>query len=140
MATQKPQGSAALVQYEISVHWSDQRPAVVARLDQAQARELVERLAVLAPREVDLVGLGSGADPVALLMGLQAFYRLTVQRDGCLALADIDGGLWTIPARSVQSVRVRAIEGPVTSPPLPDVIRIDRRAGGGSPSGAGGPS
>ena len=126
MATHGSPQAATAVQFEISVHWSDQRPAVVARLDHEEARDLVERLAHAAPREVDLAGAASGRDPVALLMGLQAFYRLTFERDGCLALADVDGGLWTIPARSVRSVRVRLADVAEAVEGEPDVIPIVR--------------
>ena len=54
-------------------------------------------------------GLGPDPDSVSLLMGIQSFYRLTFQSDSTLSLADIDGGLWAIPARSVQGVRVRMV-------------------------------
>ena len=126
MATQVSPPAATAVQFEISVHWSDRRPAVVARLDHEEARDLVERLARAAPGEVDLADAALDLDPMALLMGLQAFYRLTFQRDGCLALADVDGGLWTIPARSVQSVRVRLAAVAETADQEPDVIPIHR--------------
>jgi hypothetical protein len=126
MATHTSPQAAGVVQFEISVHWSDQRPAVVARLDREEARDLVERLAHVAPGEVDLTSAAPDPDSMLLLMGLQAFYRLTFERDGCLALADVDGGLWTIPARSVQSVRVRLADVPKAIDQDPNVIPIDR--------------
>jgi len=126
MATHTSPQAAGVVQFEISVHWSDKRPAVVARLDHEEARDLVERLAHVAPGEVDLAGAAPDPDSMVLLMGLQAFYRLTFERDGCLALADVDGGLWTIPARSVQSVRVRLADMPKAIDQDPNVIPIDR--------------
>ena len=43
MATHESNAASPAAQFEVSVHWSDQQPAVVARLDQAQARDLVER-------------------------------------------------------------------------------------------------
>ncbi len=126
MATHGSPQAAMAMQFEISVHWSDRRPAVVARLDHEEARDLVQRLARVAPGEVDLAGAVSDPDPMVLLMGLQAFYRLTFERDGCLALADVDGGLWTIPARSVQSVRVRLADVASDVHRESDVIPIHR--------------
>jgi hypothetical protein len=130
MATHGSPQAAMAMQFEISVHWSDRRPAVVARLDHEEARDLVQRLARVAPGEVDLAGAVSDLDPMVLLMGLQAFYRLTFERDGCLALADVDGGLWTIPARSVQSVRVRLADVASDVHRESDVIPIHRSDSG----------
>jgi hypothetical protein len=126
MATHDSNGAFPAAQFEVSVHWSDQQPAVVARLDRAQARDLVERLAKSAPDEVDAAGLGKKASSVSLLMGIQAFYRLTFQSDSTLSLADIDGGLWAIPTRSVQSVRVRIVYASPAEAER-DVIPMHRR-------------
>jgi hypothetical protein len=125
MATHEFDGAAPTAQFEVSVHWSDQQPAVVARLDRAQARDLVKRLAQSAPGEVEPADLGPKASSVSLLMGIQAFYRLIFQSDSTLSLADVDGGLWAIPARSVRSVRVRLVSASPAGVE-PDVIPMRR--------------
>jgi len=115
-------------EFEIAVHWSDQEPPVVSRMGASAVRELVALLAASVPDE-----LPSGRtvpatdDPWALLMGLQAFYRTVLSGDGAVALASTDGGLWTIPARSVRGVRVRMVPpdgGSAAGPgPVPDAFR-----------------
>ena len=106
-------------EFEISVHWSDREPPVVSRMGAGAVRELV---ALLAGRHVP-----AADDPFALLMGLQAFYRTVLAGDGAVAVAAMDGGLWTIPARAVKGVRVRMVpgEGPPTPAPgrVPDAFR-----------------
>ena len=101
------------LEFEIEVHWSDRSPAVIARIATPQARELISQLERLAPGEMARLPDRDQADPARLLFGLQAFYRLVLQRDGCIALAGTDGGLWTIPARVVQGVRVRLVRSEV---------------------------
>ena len=86
MATQQHQAATPSPSYEITVHWSEREPAIVSRLDRGQAYELVERLARTAPDQLGEPGVDEAPEPTRLLMGLQAFYRLTVQAGSC------DGG------------------------------------------------
>ena len=90
MATHESNGAFPAAQFEVSVHWSDQQPAVVARLDRSQTSDLVARLAEAAPGEVGSTGLGPRASAASLLLGIQAFYRLTFQSDSTLSLADVE--------------------------------------------------
>lgn len=98
------------VEFEISVHWSDRRPPVVSRMGADAVRDLVALLAASVPDELPGGRVVPGTDhPWALLLGLQAFYRTVLAGDGAVAIAGTDGGLWTIPVRQVQGVRVRMI-------------------------------
>ncbi|MFN8621073.1 MAG: hypothetical protein U0869_10050 [Chloroflexota bacterium] len=109
-------------EFEISVHWSDREPPVVSRIAATHAAELVGLLATALPAEVPAVGgrAPTAEEPAALLLGLQAFYRVALTGDGAVALASTDGALWTIPARSVRGVRVRLVPG---SGHVPDAFR-----------------
>ncbi len=84
---------------------------VTARLELSQARELIGRLSLLDPDDAGVAAAMQGTDPSRLLLGLQSFYRLVLERDGCVALAAVDGSLWTIPARAVDAVTVRLVTG-----------------------------
>ena len=116
-------------EFEICVHWSDREPPVVSRMGAGAVRDLVALLAASVPEELP-AGRRVPAvdDPWALLLGLQAFYRTVLAGDGAVAVAGTDGGLWTIPARRVQGVRVRMVdgEGPPPAPAaslVPDAFR-----------------
>ena len=84
---------------------------VTGRLELSQARELIGRLSLVDPRDSTVAAAMKGTDPSRLLLGLQAFYRLVLERDGCVALAAADGSLWTIPARAVDAINVRLVTG-----------------------------
>ena len=97
-------------EFEITVHWSDREPPIVSHLGADAARDLVALLAASVPAELPAGRAAPGVDePWALLLGLQAFYRVLLAGDGAVALAGADGGLWTVPARAVQGVRVRMV-------------------------------
>lgn len=98
-------------QLEISVHRRSSDTPVTGRLELAQARELIGRLSLVDPDDSGVAAAMQGSDPSRLLLGLQSFYRLLLERDGCVALADVDGSLWTIPARAVEAVKVRLVTG-----------------------------
>ena len=112
-------------QLEISVHRRSSDAPVIGRLELAQARELIGRLSLVDPEDSGVSAAMKGQDPSRLLLGLQSFYRLVLERDGCVALAAVDGSLWTIPARAVEAVTVRLVTSvaagsPARSPvPLP---------------------
>ena len=84
---------------------------VTGRLDLAQARELIGRLSLMDPDDAGVAAAMKGTDPKRLLLGLQAFYRLLLERGGCVAIAAADGSLWTIPARAVDAITVRLVTG-----------------------------
>ena len=110
-------------EFGISVHWSDREPPVVSRMGAGAVRELIALLAARVPDELPAGRhVPAADDPFALLMGLQAFYRTVLAGDGAVALVAMDGGLWTIPARAVQGVRVRMV--PVEGPPTPASGRV----------------
>jgi len=98
-------------QLEVRVYWTSAEAPVTARLELAQARELIGRLALMAPDDTGLAAAMKGAEASRLLLGLQAFHRILLERDGCIALEDVEGGLWTIPARSVNAINVRLVTG-----------------------------
>ncbi len=99
-------------EFEIAVHWSDRQPPVVARMGATAVRDLVALLAASVPDELPAGrAVPEADDPWSLLLGLQAFYRTVLAGDGAVALAGSDGGLWTIPVRHVQGVRVRVVAG-----------------------------
>jgi hypothetical protein len=110
-------------QLEISVHRRSSDAPVTGRLELAQARELIGRLSLVDPHDPGVAAAMQGADPSRLLLGLQSFYRLVLERDGCVALADDAGSLWTIPARAVEAVKVRLVTGVAAGtragPPMP---------------------
>ncbi len=103
-------------QLEISVHRRASDVTVTARLELSQARELIGRLSLVDPQDAGVAAAMKGTDPSRLLLGLQSFYRLVLERDGCVALADVDGSLWTIPARAVDAIKVRLVSGIATGP------------------------
>lgn len=113
-------------QLEVSVHWAAHEPPVVARLDLAEARELVDRLSLADPDDAGVAEAMTGDHPARLLLGLQAFYRIVLERDGCVALGDAEGRLWTIPARSVNAVTVQLTAGVVRSTTAPDPVSLQR--------------
>ena len=111
-------------QLEISVHRRSAEAPVTARLELSQARELIGRLSLMDPDDAGVSAAMHGSDPSRLRLGLQSFYRLVLERDGCVALADTDGCLWTIPARAVDAVKVRLVTGVAGSPRGPDPVRL----------------
>lgn len=119
----RPNGTIA-PRLEVSVHWDSGKPPVVARLDLAEARELVDRLSLLDPEDAGVAEAMKGDHPTRLLLGLQAFYRIVLERDGCVALGDAEGRLWTIPARSVKAVTVQLTAGAVRSATAPDPVSL----------------
>ena len=97
-------------EFEIAVHWSDREPPVVSRMGAGAVRDLVALLAASVPDELPAGRVVPATDdPWSLLLGLQAFYRTVLAGDGAVAVAGADGGLWTIPVRQVQGVRVRMV-------------------------------
>lgn len=110
MATTRPAPTIS-PQLEISVHRRSSETPVQGRLELAQARELIGRLSLVDPEDAGVVAAMKGNDPSRLLLGLQSFYRLVLERDGCVALAATDGSLWTIPARAVEAINVRLVTG-----------------------------
>lgn len=126
MATATRSHSTIAPQLEISVHWSRGETPVVARLELSQARELVARLSLLDPDDSGVAEAMRGESPARLLLGLQAFYRVVLERDGCVALGDAEGRLWTIPARSVNAVTVQLTAGAARSATAPDPVSLRR--------------
>ena len=114
MATRADRPQTITPQLEVSVHWTSGEAPVVARLELAQARELIGRLSLMTPTDPAVTAAMKGTDASRLVLGLQAFHRIVLERDGCIALADVDGGVWTIPARSVNAIRVRLGDDPVS--------------------------
>ena len=96
---------------EVTVHRAASEEPVVARLDLLQARELIGRLSLIDSGDSGVAAAMKGGGPSHLLLGVQSFYRLILERGGCVALADVDGCLWTIPARAVNAVAVRLTAG-----------------------------
>jgi hypothetical protein len=103
-------------QLEISLHRRASDAPVIGRLELAQARELIGRLSLVDPEDSGVSAAMKGPDPSRLLLGLQSFYRLVLERDGYVALAAVDGSLWTITARAVEAVTVRLVTGVVSGP------------------------
>ncbi len=125
MATRTDSHHTIAPQLEVSVHRAAAEAPVTARLELAQARELIGRLSLMAPEDTALAAAMKGTEASRLLLGLQAFHRIVLERDGCIALADVEGGLWTIPARSVSAIRVRLVTGVTRrhSEPAPGALR-----------------
>lgn len=111
---------------EVSVHRAGDAAPVTARLELSQARELIGRLSLLDPDDAGMDAAMKGSTPSRLLLGLQSFYRLALERDGCLALADTEGSLWTIPARAVEAVRIRLVSGVARTAHEPDRLALQR--------------
>ncbi len=126
MATPRTRHHTIAPQLEVSVHWASSATPVVARLDLAQARELIGRLSLLDPDDAGVTAAMKGTHPSSLLLGLQAFFRIVLERDGSIALADVDDGLWTIPARSVDAVRVQLVAGVARTGSDPDPVTLQR--------------
>lgn len=125
MATGSRTQHTSAPQLEIRVHRAAGRTPVTARLDLGQARELIGRLSLLDPEDAGVAAAMQGHDPARLLLGLQAFYRIVLERGGCVAIADTEGGLWTIPARSVEAVHVRLVVDTARSTG-PDPVSLQR--------------
>ena len=126
MATRTDRPQTIAPQLEVSVHWASSETPVVARLELAQARELIGRLSLMTPEDPAVIAAMQGTDASRLLLGLQAFHRIVLNRDGCIALADVDGGVWTIPARSVDAIRVRLVAGITQAGRAPDPVALQR--------------
>ena len=126
MATRRGPHHTIAPLLEVSVHRAGDAPPVTARLELTQARELIGRLSLLDPDDAGVVAAMKGSTPSRLLLGLQSFYRLVLERDGCLALADTEGSLWTIPARAVEAVRVRLVTGVARPAGEPDPLALQR--------------
>jgi len=136
MATPRNLRHTIAPQLEVSVYRASSEEPVVARLELAQARELIGRLSLMAPDDPVVSAAMKGTDATRLLLGLQAFHRIVLERDGCIALADVEGALWTIPARSVEAIRVGLVTGVATAIATPAPVAFERASTpGGSPAG-----
>lgn len=129
-------------EFEICVHWSDREPPVVSRMGADAVRDLVALLAASVPDELPGGRVVPAVDdPWSLLLGLQAFYRTVLAGDGAVAVAGADGGLWTIPVRRVQGVRVRMVptaDGPrATGASGPTEVRVPDAFRSAFPSAGG---
>lgn len=124
-------------QLEVSVYRKACHDPVVSRLELTQAGELIDRLAVMVPDDPIVSAAMRGTDTSRLVLGLQAFHRIMLEREGSIALADVDGALWTIPASSVAAISVRLVTGVVRSTGAPDPVALNRAfapQGGGTDS------
>lgn len=126
MATHVQGHQTIAPQLEVSVYRRSCPDPVVSRLELAQADELIERLSRMVPDDPIVSAAMRGTDTSRLVLGLQAFHRIVLEREGSIALADVDGALWTIPASSVAAVCVRLVTGVVQSSGAPDPVALNR--------------
>ena len=137
MATHVQGHQTIVPQLEVSVYRKACPDPVVSRLELTQARELLDQLAVKVPDDPIVSAAMRGPDSTRLVLGLQAFHRIVLEREGSIALADVDGALWTIPSSSVAAISVRLVTAVVRSRGAPDPVALNRAfapRGGGADS------
>jgi hypothetical protein len=122
---------------ELRLHWADGQPPIVARIDQRQARALIARLAFAAPDELEAAVAGTPSESAQLLLGLGALWRHLLEQDGSLAVADVEGALWSIPARHVRAIRLRLVRAAAEARPTTGALDLRRAFGPAALAGSG---
>ncbi len=124
-------------QLEVNIHWAAGQPPVVTRLDQRGARELIARLAFAAPDALEDAVAGVESEAAMLVLGLQAYCRHVREQDGDLAVADVEGALWTIPACRVRAIRLRLVPAAADACATAEAADLRRAFGFCPASGSG---